>query len=195
MRWLLILSLIACKSAVPNTPPDYRDSYEELKAAVTIKSVCDGVEHTASGVILSERHILTAAHAVSCAYIPVVHARLYNGDVHRLYVIEESSRQDLAKLEVAHAGLFGVYLAPPLLETEWFPFQETDYACVYPGSGGFSCAMRLRRYVYGDRLNHGDSGSAVYDNGMLVGLVSKDLPEINATQLTPVDSHWLEGTW
>lgn len=191
MKYLLLLCLTAC-ATLPHVEPQTRDSTQQAQTTVTVQSYCDGQGGRGTGVIISERHVLTAHHVVRCAKIPRVYVTLSNGDRHRVYVTRENTTQDIAKLEISHAGRFGLDIAPPKLEPAYYP-DENDAACVHVNDG-MECGFRLSPNTLALRLRPGDSGSPVYDNDYLVGLVTRDHPRKNLTIITLITEDWLEGT-
>lgn len=191
----LVLFLVAC-AGVPHVPPQPRNPYEQSATVVKVESRCSdwGEVHEGTGVIISERYVLTAQHVVRCNDIPSVRVYLREGDKHRVVVVKEDREQDIAKLEIAHAGTFGLDIAPPMLSPD--PKLDpgiNDWVCIYP-YGQSECYQRLSTLLIAGRRHQGDSGSPVYDGSYLLGLVTHDVPRLNATQITIVTSEWLEGT-
>ncbi len=204
MRHLALLLLAGCVR-LAHVEPAPRDSINRGWTAVRITSKCgwNGISHEGQGVLISERHALTAYHVVGCAEIPRVWITTHDGYRHRAVVTEEHPRAGIAKLELAHAGRFGFNIPPPALAGPWYPSEYvTDDLCAEIADEPPVCGRRLEQDLFEVRLEHGDSGAGVYDdNGYLVGLVSKDvLPDPGvrgwrrAARVAIVGVTWLNGT-
>jgi S1-C subfamily serine protease len=130
----------------------------------------------ATGVIVSNRHILTANHAVACPEIPYVTVVFPDGHRRRTMVIREDVKLDLALLEVQSADpIPGAY--PPTIGS----VQPGDPVCSVTAAPtwGWNCGTVDKFY---DRSKKGDigfrahiapgnSGSGLYDiEGRLVGI-------------------------
>ena len=194
MRYILLVFLLSCVN-LQHVEPRIRFPEDRLAAAVLVETHCGDDtmfqrDAQAEGVIISERHVLTAAHAVRCPMIPRVYVILGNGDRHRVYVTREDDKNDIAKLELAHAGRFGLNIPPPKLQPNW---MEGFWVCV-EGIRTTNCLPWTGPSTIAGRLPHGSSGRGVYQLGSLVGLVSKDLPGENATAIGLINNSWLEGT-
>ncbi len=189
---LVVVSQIACVY-LPHVNPQYRWEDEQRATSVHVESICGGRSSRGVGVVISERHVLTAYHVTECAEIPKVYVTLNNGDRHWMAVVKERASQDIAKLELMHAGMFNLNIPPPVLAQPWVP-QSDDWVCAWPFQKPKVCGLRWTPNMFANRMVHGDSGSAVYDYGALVGLVVRDYPPANTTILTIVTSDWLEGT-
>lgn len=185
--------LLGC-ATVPHVEPTYRDTLAAQQTVVRVVSNCYGDSRSGTGVVINERYVLTAAHVVKCHAIPTVRVELNDGRTDRMVVIKENAEEDIAKLELRHAGRFGLDVPPPILQPQVFELNPVDYVCVYTFKGRDCDVLRLTRNLISIRLNHGDSGAPVYDSGRLVGLVIRDVADINATRITLVGSEWLEGT-
>jgi hypothetical protein len=213
-RLLLTLLLVGCVN-LPYVPPAPRPYNAALKTDVEIISYCGNkVPRQGRGVIISERHVLTAQHLVDCAFIPKVKVNFIRGgrqETLRTYVIKEDAEADIAKLEIASAEHFGLNVPPPALIT----LGDTS-------TGEFACnaAQEKCGVVHRDTTVilhmpsvHGDSGSAVYamglnmygelgamntgKEGLLLGIVSAsgtvtvDDAQGPYTRIAPVDASWL----
>lgn len=195
MKTLIVLvGIVGCVS-LPHVDPQKRDISDQVKATVRIESRCgDYWDAVGTGVIISDRHVLTAAHVTNCPEIPDVHVMFYNGDTLRFVVTKEDVTRDISKLEIMSAVNIGLHVAPPLLEpTPWLPSDRDDWVCASL-QRGFDCGVRQSPNKYASRLHPGDSGAGIYDYEHLIGLVTNDLPELNETEFTLVTSEWLEGT-
>lgn len=192
MRYLALLLLVSCVQYV-HMEPRPRSYDEQTRSTVELHVRCDGLLHIGTGVAISERHVLTAAHVTRCHTIPTVHLTLYNGDRHRAVVTRENRTQDIAKVEIIHAGSFDLGIAPPLLGVPWDPLAN-DYVCAHPFAREPHCSWRLSPNLVSMRLFPGDSGTPIYDYGLLLGLVIRDNAPKNATTITLVTEDWMEGT-
>lgn len=189
---VVLISQASCVR-LPHVDPQYRWAEQQRAAAVHVEVICGDKAARGNGVVISERHVLTAHHVVACEEIPIVHVTLGNSDRHKVVVTKERPNQDIARLELMHAGSFGLHIAPPILAQPWRP-NENDWVCAVPYGKNEVCGLRVTPNMFGNRMAKGDSGAGVYDYGALVGLVVKDYPSANTTLLTLVTSDWLEGT-
>lgn len=189
MRFL-VLFLVACAS-LPHVEPQSRSHADQLATVVTVESYCGGIHHKGTGVVISERHVLTAYHVTKCHVIPKVNVTLRGNVTHMMYVTKENEKQDIARLELAHAGRFRLNVAPPKLAPYYA--RPNDSVCAFTRRGTH-CAVRLGPNTFAGQLIPGDSGSPVYDDGYLAGLVTRISKEKNMTIMTIVTSNWLEGT-
>lgn len=202
MRFLPVLAVAAC-ARLPHVDPQPRTPRQQTAAVARVDVACAAddfdpwsASRTGTGVVISERHILTAAHVVRCPTIAQVWATLDNG--RRLMMVVERDDSvfgegtDVARLEIASADSFRLGLAPPRLDRAG------------PGSGLFA-SVRGGQQLRGMYRGHGglvdgmvtrpgDSGAPVYDAaGALVGIVIEgDSRAI--TRYYPIDERWLEGT-
>ena len=189
MRYLLIL-LFACR--LPHVNPELRAPWAQWGTDVRVESSCDefGNSGTSSGVIISERHVLTAAHSVGCSALPDVHVYLQDGRRLRMVVERDDllfgNGADIARLEIASAEYFDLGIAPPVLGT----LEVGDTVCLAAGCG------RVSPYEAGlveVPSEPGDSGRGVYDwYGRLLGIVVRT--DGHWTRIEPVSAYWLEGT-
>lgn len=153
-----------------------------------------------TGVVISERYVLTASHVVSCPFSSSVRVTLMDG--RRFSAVVESddavfgSGLDIARLKIT-SGQLNLHIAPPALATVR-SFDDVYYAATLRGLvyGAYD------PYFYFMRINtrSGDSGAGIYsDLGQLIGIVvsSGEFDHDGTgvvTGFVPVDSRWLEGT-
>jgi hypothetical protein len=190
MYKLLLILLVACR--LPHIEPAPRMPWQQHASDVRVESSCGefGNNGSGSGVIISERHVLTAAHVVSCSSLPYVHVTLASGRRLRMIVERDDlmfgSGTDVARLEIASAEWFDVGIAPPALGT----LVGGMTVCLMAGCG--------RAYPYDRGLvevpsSPGDSGLGVYDwYGRLLGIVVRT--DGHWTRIEPISTYWLEGT-
>lgn len=146
-----------------------------------------------TGVVISERHILTALHVVQCPLIPTVKVHLADGRTTYALVTREDEDNDIALLEVASAQNLELYIAPPVLvqpadfSGRWCARATTGARCgdfMYPQNG---------RAIFGGVTSKGWSGAGVYDEqGRLTGIVLGG--NGTSTEVGFVDASWLKGT-
>jgi hypothetical protein len=126
LAWILA----ACAS-IPVVPAQPRGYAERERAAVRVDVACnvyglpgfddqphfdDGtLLHVASGVVIDERHALTAAHVVACPTLPGVVLTTYDGRHLIAVVTHEDTKADVAVLELATADRMHLDVAPPEL--------------------------------------------------------------------------------
>jgi len=197
LKILIALVLCACVRQ-PHVDPAPRSEVDASRSVVLVESSCGaddeaswGSEHRGTGVIISERYVLTAAHVTACPEIPVVHVT-FRGVRWSMHVEREDIRADVARLEIATAERFHLDVPPP----ELAPIEtETVFAHVLgrwgeSSRGSTSETSTLVRHMI---TIHGDSGAPVYNTaGQLVGLVTAG-NGIDTT-IAPVGMTWLEGT-
>ena len=218
MRALFLLPLLAC-APMPHVDPQPRSSFAASFTVARVDVLCseldpldpglspdEGSPHqtwptlvwgggTGTGVVISERHVLTAAHVVACPVLPFVRVTLSDGRWFHANVERDAGMfgdgTDLARLEISTAETFGVGIAPPVIA----PFIW-NYAhwCAYTRHGP-ACGMVADPAVpnFTGITRPGDSGSPVYDErGELVGLVVGG--NALTTRIARVTPYWLEGT-
>lgn len=201
MKLLLTLLLSACTS-MHVAAPSLRDRAAERLAVMLIEVDCDpfggadpfaqwAPSRVGTATAISEDRAITAGHVVACAGIPTIHATLADGSVHRLIVEREDRERDVALLELAYGGGFGLGLAPalPLLGS----LSVLDRLCVAT-RGNPTCGMvsggDAGQIIFDAPTRPGDSGAGVYDDiGSFVGVVISGSGRSTATSL--VDPSWL----
>ncbi len=150
MRVLVLLALVACLP--PPKPAAVRDISDQRLAHVEVISECyglaEGVTRYGSGVIIDQTRVLTAAHVVRCSTIPRVSVILWDGSRVRMQLEKDLAMfgdgTDLATLEQ-----FSAFDIPPaIISNTW--------------------------WTYDPNLNSkpGQSGTGVYEDGKLVGVIS-----------------------
>lgn len=165
---------------LPHVEPRPRTIRGQELTTVELSVWCNDVQQparSASGVIIDERHVLTAYHAVACAEIPMVRA-VFNGKMRTMVVVKEDPKADLAKLELLAAENFKLNIPPPVI----VPAEDGGYACssvAYP-KAEWSCgkvtadpaAPAKGDLKFEAQTVGGNSGSAVYDlNGRIIGII------------------------
>ncbi len=137
-------------------------------------------------MLISERHILTAAHLVRCPDHPRVIVTLYDGrrirmSVQRDEATFEGKRDGLARL--VSIDPVRRFIAPPEIggSDRWFTIARR------------SGTVSGDRHAIARYFGEGDSGAGVYtSSGLLVGVLLGG-SEHDIT-IAPVDPTWLEGT-
>jgi S1-C subfamily serine protease len=199
---LLTLTLSACVHA-PHMEPQVRSQYDQEYSVVVIESECGGdlpslggnpwdSYKVGSGVVISERYVLTAAHVTSCPEIPRVHVTFIDGSRFIVDVNREDLEGDLARLEIFSAGNFNKGVRPPTLAVP----APYDLLCAVTGfpNRESHCGDAVTAVTAMFPAVSGNSGSPVYDDvGDLVGLVEASIGDA-ATRFVPVDASWLSGT-
>lgn len=194
---LLLLLLAGCHVScyMSSGPPTIRTSEEQRATVVKVDVECDhqpyGVTsyEQGTGVLVSGRRVLTAAHLVHCSDIPRVIVTLPNGS-HRQFVIERDDLmfgdgKDLARLEINSAETLSV--------TRPEVTRANGDVTVVTLRGHFAGYLHgTRMDVLGLRL--GDSGGPVYQQGALVGIVTaiySDAQGQVAAEIELVTSGWI----
>ncbi len=169
IRALAILALTACVR-MPHVAPQRRSIVDQVRTLVTVVASCTSSDpmttpgllaprhgpriewwtHLGHGVVVDERHVLTAWHVIGvCPFDRTTIVTLYDGRELAMELTDEWERGDIARLEIASGSRFKLGVAPPI-------------------DGTLMCPTI-------DRPSHkGDSGWPVYVHGELVGLITGD---------------------
>lgn len=190
---LVLVLMSAC--ALPYVKPQPRTPEVAQRAVAKLELVCqhDGIVYrdpvVFTGVVISERHILTAGHAVVCPVLPKIRATLSDGSVQRLYVERDEysfgDGRDIARLKLNSAGGFGLHIPPPELASG----RGVAVAWLH--------GIRVSGMFVGTTVavaggKPGDSGAGMYDaDGRLIGLVTGGGK--SHMNIQSVDTSWLEG--
>lgn len=216
MRALALLTLAAC--ALPHVDPKTRMPEAERLATVRVDVDCSepapfktgepGDPHqfdpdivwiphrVATGVVISERHVLTAAHAVFCPTIPTAVVTFADGEQFLMEVERDDavfgSGTDVARLRMATDGRFHRNIPPPELGST----LEGGYVVAATLHGLMPGTFaNYKRHLDGMTTHHGDSGAGVYTmSGQLIGIVVAGADDGSYTKYEPVGMYWLEGT-
>lgn len=191
MRHALLLLVLTSCVHLSHIPPQPRAEEDRERTVALIEASCDdGMTWTmyrGTGVVVSERHVLTAAHVVACASLPGVYATI-DGRRWRMVVTRED--HDVARLEIASAEYFHLDVPPPLIAPV---SDDILVAYLLDGQDAAGIGQPESRWVAHMATHPGDSGAPVYDHeGALVGLVLAG--DGRSTEITPLDQSWLEGT-
>lgn len=186
VSWLLMFSLATCGSCAPTmsyVPTLLRGDDMQARMAVRVEVTCfSGDIFTGtmglrggygSGVIVDERHVLTAAHVVHCDGEAVVNVITFEDRRYRVVVERSDADDDVARLVVLRERDFGLDVVPPAIGVAIVDstacvvsaYPERARACGrVTQSGTFVRHLALTR--------PGNSGGGLYSDGRLVGLVS-----------------------
>lgn len=193
----LVIAMIASGCIhLPAMEPQPRGYLARERAAVAITVECAwGAPRTASGVAISERHILTAAHVTECPTIPTIRVWFFDADGEvdrqsRFAVVErEDLDSDVALIEVFAQNNIGRGYVPPTLSRE----VEVGCAVLAFPKREVKCGEFLSQSTLDVSTRSGNSGSGVYDqDGALVGIVSSSLAS-GSTYVARVNETWLRG--
>lgn len=193
---LLAGILTACVSPSPPAAPR-PIGHDQLDTTARVEAFCveqDPFEGSftagggiGSGVIVDNRHVLTASHVVGistghnewvpCPWAIIVHVTLNTGKKMRMVVAADHHDNDLAMLELATADSF--HVAPPVMGPRPAVDATVCHASAMP-SWRVDCGQAVTRYqtsandVYMTApVDHGNSGGPVYDDaGRLVGITT-----------------------
>lgn len=183
---LLLLLLTGCYMHVA---PTALNLGQQEQSVVLVDSECGEIHKQGTGVLISSKHVLTAAHVVACADLPTVTVTLAGGE-RRRFVVEMDdllfgSGKDLARLQVMSSErLAGV---PPLTA------RANGYVNVTTQHGHVLGYLKGTR-VYATGIKLGDSGSPVYQAGALVGIVTatySDGKRQVGAEIELVTSRWI----
>jgi hypothetical protein len=155
---------------------------------------------TATGVVVSEWHVLTAAHAVRCPVLPSITATLPSGRVLPMSVELDDfmfgEGADVARLVISDAEAFDLGVAPPRLARA--REGERLAAVVRRRLGAIVSVGTYRGHggiVDGIAGRPGDSGAPVYDAaGELVGIILGGALDGSYVRYYPIEGRWLAGT-
>jgi hypothetical protein len=178
MRSLALLALASC--SLPLAPAGYATApaAAQYTSSVRITSTCDGLTGYGSGVAITSRHVITAAHVVACTGDALITATTRDG------------RTSLVSIDLAAAGVDVVRLVADGVKR---PFQHwAEVTSQHPLTGSAVCLVAaseghapVRRcgdaggLVEGGLLiavpgYPGNSGGAVFDGeGRVVGVVQQ----------------------
>lgn len=205
MKLLIAILLCAACNTLPHVEPAPRAPHSRDVATVRVVADCvsempgsESIEWSpekiATGVVVSEAHVLTAEHAVFCPTIPSAEVWLDPDRRFRMDVIHDDvmfgGGADIAELRaIGELDRFGLHVAPPKLGRA----AIDDVVCVAPYLRPESCGVIDGRDQIVVEMRHGDSGAPVYNAaGELVGIVSRGGE--GHTLYAPIDARWLEGT-
>lgn len=211
---LLLAFCLSCMS-LPHVEPQLRTTQHQFATLVSVDAYCSdpdpfrnpepgrsSLDHPIHwgqghgvGVIISEAHVLTAAHVVGCGpTIPRVVVTLSSGR-HLRMVVERDDRmfgkgRDLARLVMASGSTFDLNIAPPTLAT-----AEPDDAVTLGNARGTARGQGEIVRVTGARVGPGWSGVPVYrTDGALLGIVTGGDTDAGFVKYEPLDASWLKGT-
>lgn len=204
-----MLVLLASCVALVHVAPEPRSVVDAARAAVRVEVTCSQADPFAggdpagpplepivwrapsigAGVLISERHVLTAEHVVRCPSTPHVTVQLIDGRRFAMVVARQDVDGDVARLELASAERFGLQIAPPTVAAQTFGRATAE---VY-GRGAIGGELAQGGVVAGMTSRAGDSGAGVYSAaGELLGIVVAS--GVGYTRFAAVSIDWMEGT-
>lgn len=159
-RIATILALVASCASYPRMAPSAWSTYEQTANVVRVSTRCGW----STGVAITERHVVTAAHAVNCAMTldqafedagtgaaSDISIEFPDHDFFHAYVVK-TLPGDVAVLEVFQVLNFDRNIVPPVISNEWWTVEPKRYT------------------------RPGDSGAPIYGkDGSLVGIVTTAL--------------------
>jgi hypothetical protein len=209
VRALLFSFLAAC--ALPHVDPLPRSIDNEAATVARVNTTCEtgapyldeNIEwyppRIGTGVVISERHVLTAAHVVNCPDFPGVIITLPGGKWQFMNEQRNDSMfgsgADVSRLVISSADHFHLNIAPPKLGYDAY---GSTYCAVT--RHGRECGTRdyPKTVIRGMHTIPGDSGAPVYTTqGELAGIVSSGGNYTDGeffTRIVEIDPSWLEGT-
>lgn len=210
---ILVVLQAACLS-LPHVEPQLRTSPQQFATLVSVDAYCtdaDPFPHSEPGrssldhpiywgqghgvgVIISEAHVLTAAHVVQCGpTIPRVIVTLPSGRRLRMLVEIDGQRRhkgDISRLVMASGSTFDLGIAPPVIAVA----EPGDAVAVGRATGTIRKSGEVT-HVTGARVGPGWSGMFVYrTDGALLGVVAGGDTDARFVKYEPLDASWLKGT-
>ncbi len=181
----LLLLLSACGSCIPSRVG--MNPVEQHNSTVLITTTCGGQEHEGSGVLVERDVVLTAYHVVGCSISDTLELPIYLPADKIVVTTIDVKRKVLA---VATTGLVKADLARLKLDEPLDDWYSTVRMGPQPHVGDRICtSSAVPRIIYrcgemqasypgdiriGFMIEHGMSGSGIYDNhGLLVGIVTQ----------------------
>lgn len=195
-RLPLIVAFMTGCGTLPHVEPQVRPPAAQAATVVVVESTCPSPYETikdGTGVVISDNSVLTAAHVVRCADIPHVELWTATGGHFWMDVVRDDAMfgdgTDVARLRTIGAyDRFGIKVPPPTLGVPGYD----DTVCAQPYGRKPTCGDIEAQNTFRAETHPGDSGSPVYDDGKLIGLVVAGGD--GYTEYVPVDSTWLQGT-
>ncbi len=178
----LALIILASCAPMPYVAPAPRSHDQQLAADVMVNSSCGltwdigpsaTYDRIATGVLINDRTVLTALHAVTCPAIPHVWVTFGDGSSSQVAVTAEDGDRDMAVLS-SRVGNFEAGIAPPVLG----PVPRVGAEVCALGRCGRVTGIN-EEAIYGAKgdilhsvaMMPGNSGSGLYDaEGRLVGI-------------------------
>lgn len=196
----LVIALVGCVG-VARVPPEVRSEQARMRSAVQVDIACrKWAARSGTGVIVSERHVLTAAHVVDCPAIPTVYVTYFDGVETkrvRMVVTHADDDADVARLELADARRFELGISPPVLRAP-APGDDVCANLVLADRPPRTCGIVAGEWTVARsmRTRAGDSGAPVYGGaGELVGLVIASGSSSFGrpyTRVAPIDPRWIQ---
>lgn len=201
LRSTYLILLAAC-GTLPHITPAPRDGAAQHATVVKVTSNCEQPTNladysfyeskTATGVVVSGKHVITAAHVVRCAQIPSVRITFADGEEMPMWVERDDAMfgdgKDLSRLVVKGAYDRISTVPPPKLGYA----DPGDVACIQFADRPSACGRVLHKHRLDIATRPGDSGAPVYVGEILVGVVTHG--NGHTTVYLPADVSWLEGT-
>lgn len=179
----ILATCASCAHLAP-TPATLRYHDEQERTTVKVETMClDGDIFSGdpmgihggrgSGVIVTERHVLTARHVVDCgAGIATVYVTTFEGKRYRAVVEREDADQDVARLVLMQAGNFNLGVKQPVVGTVLGGEAVCLSAAVPQREWSCGSVTAVGSNVRHTALTHaGNSGAGMYADGRLVGIV------------------------
>lgn len=184
---LLLVVLAGCLDHAPAGPTLPRDALQQEADTVVVDVLCawgEGVAlqteyHGGSGFVVGPRHVMTAAHLVTCPAPPQVRVFFGDGTSLRFVAVRYDNGTDLALLELVSAGVLPGSRTRPVVGVP----VVGEPLCVVTGRprrGEHHCGTVEQVLEHGDdnvvhsaRSEFGNSGSACYDlQGRVIGVAT-----------------------
>lgn len=202
---LLVLVGFAACVHVPRVAPQARWGLARTWGTVAVEVSCgdeaisDG-NRAGTGIMVSKRHVLTAAHVVRCASIPSVQVTYLERTGPRrvrMVVTREDAESDIARLEIASAESFSVAVVPPIVRAA-DPGNDVCAELALKGRPNHACGVVASDWSVAKNMEtrHGDSGAPVFNqDGALVGLVIASGESTLGrayTRISTVNDSWIQ---
>lgn len=210
-----LLVLFAACAHVPRVPAIARSSQQIEAAVLSVESMCtnrdpfagqmpDGIGYIAgSGVIVDDRHALTALHVVDCFAMHAVRVQMANGRRLRMVVDKIDRPHDLARMVIMSDETFGLgagvaiggpIIGEPACTAVAHPRRQVNCGevdVIWPVTRNGPATYPVVSFGVTQLTQRGNSGSGTYQNGKLIGVtiaLQKDVD--GGGMVVPVGGVW-----
>jgi len=144
---------------------------------------------TGNGVLTSEKSVLTVAHIFNCESPSLILVTTLGSDVIQSKLTRIDQKIDLARLASLNGNNFVEKMRPEQYAGAW-DGSQTAFICIPIEHESINCAERLTENLIDITLENGTSGSGVFYDGMLVGLISTYYPLRKVIDIALIPLAW-----